>query len=461
MAVKLVNQPLELETLKAICSGDKAIASGLLGSLDESWFYTECAVKAFQRIKFIARERTEIISWLELITDPTLSEEHREILSSYKKQPSESLNIKGLLKNLGDFRKARKLQGIAEKIQQQMLGDSINVDEVLVDVNQQLLSARTGKDISQCFTRIGANSNTSDKLKKMLRGELQRYYPTGFKGWDNKNEGVAKGKIGILAATSGGGKSLCANQLALNFATNNIRTCIVPLEMSADDMLHRFLANKTDLNMTDITKAKDLTEQARKKAYQTFKAFERKLDETGTSIELYNPDTDITMEDCLMTLQPFEFNVIIIDYIGLLKGVDGEAQWQKLMDAVRFAKRWAETNQVSVIILAQLSDDMIIRYSKGMKEHADFMWSWNAGKMNEAEDGTKILKIEPQKGRNQAQDTFYLKVDYKKMSMVDATEQEIQAYELKKNKNHKNGSVPKLSQDNSLNVQSGELDPAL
>ena len=74
---------------------------------------------------------------------------------------------------------------------------------------------------------------------------------------------------------------------------------------------------------------------------------------------------------------------------------------------------------------------MLIRYSRAMKEHADLMWSWNSGKLSET-DGHTIIKVEPQKGRNQAQQSFYLKVDYTKMSMVDASEEEKQYYEAKK-----------------------------
>ena len=456
--MKLYNQLLELEALRAICDGETANSSIVLGSIDKNYFYTECARQAFERIQFLAKEKTEIPSWSELITDPTLSENHREILINYEpaehKETGEKY-ISGIVKNLNNYRKAREMHTISERIVSELTKDSIDVDKVYQEIYESLLVAKSGKDITQCFTRIGYNSNADNIVKEILIGKALRYIPTGFKGWDEKNSGLPRGKLGIIAATSGGGKSLCASQLALNMALIDVRTCIVPLEMSKEDMLHRFLANKTQLGMSDITKASELSKEDRKKAYKIFKDFENKIAESGASIDMFHPNEDIEMEDLLFILKPYEYDVVIIDYIGLLKGVDGDNQWQKMGSAARFAKRWAETTGTTVLVLAQLSEDMLIRYSRAMKEHADLMWSWNSGKLNET-DGKTIIRVEPQKGRNQAQSNFYLKVDYTKMSMVDATQEEIDAYEAKKTSHSKqDGKYTKTEYNSSGSVDNG------
>lgn len=450
--MKLYNQTLELEALKAICEGDKKVSAPLLGAIDKSYFYTNVSQSAFERIKFIAKERTQILSWAELICDPTLSEDTREILSSFESQQKVTEgNYKGLISTLNQYRKCRIMHKVAEKIQQEVVKDQIDVDKIYQEMAEDILSAKSGKDISSCFTRIGDNSNTSERLKKILKGESLRFIPTGYKGWDDKNAGIPMGKTGIIAATSGGGKSLCANQLAVNMAKNDVKVCIVPLEMNADDMLQRFLANLTDLDMSKITKANELTKEERRNAYKVFKAFEEKIAKSGASIDLFNPAEDIEMEDLLFLLQPFDYNAVIIDYIGLLKGMEGERQWQKMGDAVRFAKRWGETHNIAVIILAQLSEEMVIRYSKTMKEHVDWMWSWNAGKLSDLDGSTNIIKVEPQKGRNQAQNSFFLATDYKKMSMRDATEEEIEHYNAKKGKGE---FTPKNRENNSSSNKS-------
>ncbi len=429
--MKLFSQELELEAIKSVCDSQD---STLLGSLEADYFYTTPAQQAFERIKFKAKQEAKIMSWGILVTDPTLPEETRELLNNFDFSEAKS-PVKDIIKGLITYKKSRTLLKVSEEIQEALTKNKVDVDNLFTGTAQKLAEIKSGKDLSNCFTRIGENSNTKEKLEVILQGEVRRFYPSGFKQWDAENGGLPIGKLGIIAATSGAGKSLCAEQLCVNLGLSGVRVCLVPLEMNATDMLQRFLANRTSLNMSDLNKLTAEDYEKANKAYKEFRKFEKILAQNYTSIDLFNPPEDIEMEDLLMILKPFEYDVIIIDYIGLLKGFDDDNQWRKMGAAARYAKIWAETNNKTVICLAQLNDDMIIRYSRAMKEHADFLWSWNAGKLNDLEDSKTIIKVEPQKGRNQAQKNFYLRVDYKKMSMEDATEEEIKLYESKTKSN--------------------------
>ena len=451
--MKLFDQALELEVLKNICEGTDKVSSTLLGTVNNSYFYTSIAQETFNRIKVIARERSTIPTWSDLCTDPILSENTREILRNF--DTSLVGNVKDgneLVKNLNNFRKCRILHSIAERIQTEIIKDSIDIDKIYGEVNEDIASANSGQDISECFTHIGLHSNTKDKLYEILMGSAQRYILTGFNGWDNENGGIPRGKLGIIAATTGSGKSLCANQLAINMAKNGAKVCIVPLEMSASDMLQRFLANTSDLTMSQLTKAQELTKKQREDAWKTFRELEKRIATMGISIDLFNPREDITMESLLFLLKPFEYECIIIDYIGLLKGFEGDDQWRKMGDAVRFAKRWAEATGTSVIVLAQLKEDMVIKASKAMKDHADLMWTWHSGKLSDNTEGKATVRIEPQKGRNQAQTGFLLTIDFKNMTMRDATKEEEEAWNEKHNKNE----TPKTK--TAAAMKSGEID---
>ena len=179
--MKLYNQLLELEALKAICEGNKADSSILLGALDKNYFYTDCAKQAFERIQFLAKERTEIPSWSELITDPTLSENYREVLVNYNgpdNTASDKVYSAGLIKNLNNYRKAREMHAISERITSELTKESLDVDKVYQEMYESLLTAKAGKDISQCFTRIGYNSNVDEIIKGLLTGKSLRYIPT-------------------------------------------------------------------------------------------------------------------------------------------------------------------------------------------------------------------------------------------------------------------------------------------
>ena len=151
------------------------------------------------------------------------------------------------------------------------------------------------------------------------------------------------------------------------------------------------------------------------------------------------PQGDVKIKELLYTLKPYNYDVILIDYVGLLGGVDGERQWQELSAAVRFGKRFAQSNGCVVIFLAQLSEENKIRYSQGMKEHAGNMWTW----VYDPETGPNIIEVDQQKARNQQAFSFPLYIDFDIMEVRDLDENELSSYseEAKESKSKGNKTV--------------------
>ena len=69
-----------------------------------------------------------------------------------------------------------------------------------------------------------------------------------------------------------------------------------------------------------------------------------------------------------------------------------------------------------MICLAQLKDDGDIKYSRGIKEHADFCWFWKYG---QKEEETHVVEIKQEKHRNAPGYKFLLKENFKNMRFED------------------------------------------
>ena len=128
-------------------------------------------------------------------------------------------------------------------------------------------------------------------------------------------------------------------------------------------------------------------------------------------------------------MKPFNYDVIIIDYLGLLKGVDGDDQWRKLSEAARFCKMFAADNNIQIIALAQVDKEGEVRYSKGMLEHANNSFSWVCGK-KERERG--IIEVEQKKARMAEPFPFYLRMDFATMSIRDLSDHEKEELDAQK-----------------------------
>ena len=129
------------------------------------------------------------------------------------------------------------------------------------------------------------------------------------------------------------------------------------------------------------------------------------------------------MQELLTLIEPYGDKVVFVDYIGLVGGVDGDDFWRKLGSAARYCKRWAEAHNNIVVLLAQLSDEGVVRYSRALKEHSDGMWSWVAGQ-EERESG--IMTIIQQKARTVGSPAdFMLKFDFPHMLVDDLAEEDL------------------------------------
>lgn len=209
-------------------------------------------------------------------------------------------------------------------------------------------------------------------------------------------------------------------QLAQNLSELGLEdVAYVPLEMDEDETMERILANKASVKLSRI-KQKKTTPQEDRKIKEAYKNHVKKLKENNTRFTIFSPDEDVTIEEVLMTLKPYGYRVIIIDYLTLLKGTDGddagEKQWQKIGQIGRRCKLWAKANDAVVILVAQVDDEGKLRYSRALKEHANILWTWGVNKETRE---NKIMKINTEKARNLVMQDFDLSYDDEMFQVFD------------------------------------------
>ena len=209
--------------------------------------------------------------------------------------------------------------------------------------------------------------------------------------------------------------SCAVNHMAYTMASAGFRVCIVSLEMSRNELMQRRLAYLTGMTLTELKHLKFSSNRV-EEYLSKFEDYQTRIKELGGCEDWKCEGNDLNVEELLYSLKPFDYDVIFIDYIGLLKGVGGDNQWQKLGEAARFCKIFAEENKMNVIACAQLSKEGEIRYSQAMLEHASNSFTWVYGK-KEMESG--VIEVEQKKGRMSERFNFYLRVNFATMSMVD------------------------------------------
>ncbi len=438
MAKKLYALNLELLALRTITElGDQRPGQFLLSKLNEEHFATEIAKSAWKRIVHAMHKTGTVPDWNELSSDPGLDETVREALEEVELEPvSSKKRIVSLVSRLTEYRKNRMLLDIGK-----LLDKTLNSTAAFVadDVIREIQDKLSGSAASNAFkvVHIGENSNVDRHVKKILSGTAIRYIPTGFSGFDTKNRGLISGSCVLIAGETGAGKSALLGSLANNMALSGAKIAMIPLEMTNDEVLQRDVARNTDVSLNDLIDPEArISKKARLETYDRFMRHDKRIARHGGRISYYEFDSDVSIESLLSTVQPYGYDVVILDYIGLLDGLAGEDQWRAMNNAVRYGKVWAKNNGVVLIVAAQLSKEGMLKYAKGMMDHANNCWIWSRDEVFET---TGVALMKQPKARQQSNHDFYLKFVFEKMTVRDADDDDMKAFEAGTKSRNKDG----------------------
>lgn len=385
--MKLFSAALELKAIKSIAVGSYSdgenveitpmslSSSLLLASMDESFFYSEPCKAAFNRIVSVAKKKSKVPSFDDLLEDLALNEEYRDVLRESRKKKKIARSEKqahDLLDQLDDYRKTRSLYFMAKNVIEQLNEAEVDVNLLMDETTDRITKARSRELMVDAVLTVGANSNADDLAERAMQPDDEPLLKTGFTEYDERNGGLPSEGVMLLASTTSGGKSVTRMNLMTNlYKLNKISVGTVSLEMNAKKETRRLLSRLTGIAFWKFNRRRLNAEETalRRSAWKKFCKFGVKND---CSYSLLCPTRGLTIQQLLMLVKPYGFKAIAIDYISLLEGADGQDQWKVLSSITRECKIFSAENKCLVILLAQLdSEDDRIRYSKGILEHCD------------------------------------------------------------------------------------------
>ncbi|MNV15753.1 Replicative DNA helicase [compost metagenome] len=459
MPALLFDQDSEIRCIKTLTdeSITPGIRSTLLGKLSKEHFYNAPTLAAFNRIDTLAKKRFEIVDLNSLVADPVIDEDLRDILKSQvrkKKSCSNKKQISNMLDVLERYRKIRAVYGIAQDSFKELEKAEIDIDTLLNKVTEAVARANASLSEEQFFLNFGVNDSSAKIVDAVINRKVSPRIKTGYVEYDKRNGGLPEHGVFIISATTSGGKSVLAMNLAVRLYRKAKKSvCRISLEMDEEQETRRMASHLTKIPFNKFKENKlSMADKANvQKAFEDFSAFGKKH---GIAYTTISPTRAVTIHDVFRMIKAFAYQIIMIDYIGLLAGMDSDSQWFQLSEVAAVSKRFSrEGSKALVVILAQLDDTTDkLRYSKGIKEHADTMWQWNYTKPEQRD--IRILPIRVEKDRDGEVFNFDLAERYDIMtaenmpdSAVDYSEEEEDAppKSSKKDKGGKSGKEDKGS----------------
>lgn len=425
--MQLFTQEMELRCILTVVDPEipEHIRSSLLGKLDTDFFHYPPARAAFVRLSTIAKKRAELIEFDDLVEDPAIDEDFREILKECEIDTCTSKKaITRMILTLANYRKLRSMYTTCTKVIEKLKDEAAEPDELLDFMANNVAKARRDLAQDQKIMRIGKKTNAKDVVHGVLNKVREALIKSGFEPYDKKNGGLPREGVMILSSTTSGGKSvslmqLCKNIYEMSDKKDPNRIVRISLEMGEEQEMRRLLSNLTRIPLWKFTRNK-LSIQEKRKVNNAYKKFVKAGKKNGSQYDTLCPTRDMTIEEIFQMVKPYGYNIVGIDYISLLAGVDSDNQWRILSAIARLAKVFSRENHCLVILLCQLDDESSkLRYSKGIKEHCDVMWSWNYS--DPAKRETKLLPIKVDKARDAELFSFDMQEQFEIMTVSNVS----------------------------------------
>ena len=176
-------------------------------------FHHPACNAAFRRLQVLVRKYATLVTWEELVDDPVIEEDFRDILSSTDEVSLEdNVSVGRLLERLEDYRKVRIVFYAAKNALSALEGDKVDVDSVLDSLAREVTRARMVSEQTPIAV-IGKDCTADALIKATLNSKKGLYYTTGFDDYDNVNGGLPLTGVVILAATVSGGKCVVGDTL--------------------------------------------------------------------------------------------------------------------------------------------------------------------------------------------------------------------------------------------------------
>lgn len=412
--------------LRGMCSQKPEISGTLLAGTDESYFHGDESKEAYEAIIKYIGKKGHPPSFKLLIEDLRLSGETREFLSEAEGSPKSFEQAQEVVEKLGAYRHARLFYVHCKKGLELLQANKLDMDAIVAQTQETLTSLQIDKDVANQLFHVGKDGNMDALMEEVIYGEdNDQWIPTGWKTFDRTNLGMPRGGLVLIGGASGSGKSHVCLQLAKNQALLGYKVVVVPLEMTEQEEAIRLLANLGQLDSLKIS-GKKLEDEEKDWLWRRYRKFQRAVEAQGGRLTVFRPKSDVSIEETMAAVHSYGPDLIYIDYLGLLKGADGEDQWRQMGRIARYGKVYAGNHKKIVCMAVQLSEEGRIRYSQMVKEHASLAFAFVA--TQESRSGEYLI-MDMLKGRNQRQQQFTLKVNYATSTVKDLDPKEQEALE--------------------------------
>lgn len=418
--MNLFSKKAEHRAIVSVLQGSHNVKAELMGKVHADHFGYRPMAVAWRAIEsLVVKSSTDLPTMSTFLLEPGLEQETVDLLKSSDLSPLTKVDdAKRLIDILENYRVTRRFAKFSDESISMLEGESkMDIAQVMNDMENCLTDMRSTPDDEKMY-HVGHGAENEDAIiEDLWSTEQTQLIPSCFSNFDKNAGGFGVNELFIPASHYKGGKSIITLNITTNmYMLNDVNVVYIPLEMSKNETMERLLSRISGVEHKKI-RERSMSGPDRKAAREAWNGFKKHGKRSKCRFTVW-PISHITVARLAMMLKPFEYNVVIIDYINLLDhpNAKGMADWQKLNDIAREVKLMSKDLNALVIAPTQMNEDGSLRYSRGLSEHANTVWTWT---YKAEEQATNIITIDQPATRGYAPFKFRLKEDFSRMIVTD------------------------------------------
>lgn len=278
-------------------------------------------------------------------------------------------NVAHYARIIRDRAQRRRVAKIAADLTERLPGAGSAADAVAEAQSRlESVTAETSGQATDWMTALRHGFDTLEEAAKRREGGGTVGVATGLPTLDRRTGGLHGPRLWVVAARPSIGKSALTLQMALHAAHRGHRVGIVSLEMGADEIAHRAVANRVGLNLTKLTQGHTEELQAAAEESGKISGFGLHIDD-----DTYSLGGVVSRITQWRRTEGIDFAVV--DHIGLVEDDDRLSRVDLLGRISRALKKLAKRLDMPIVAVSQLN--RAVEREKRLPQLADLRDSGN------------------------------------------------------------------------------------
>jgi len=296
------------------------------------------------------------------------------------------LNWAFLLKELA---MRRALNALCLNVLEQSFDGGMDVFELAENLKNQVVSVLEGANVATANYQT-LNELYEDYLPKLLKrreSNIPRGIPCNISLIDDFLMGFEPGRMYVLAARPGVGKSALALQIALNVAAQQ-PVAFFNFEMTSEETTERALAylSEIDARRMKLGRIDDGDYQ------QLMRAIDESYQRAFYLFDVANATVEVLRRSILTLNRKKQLGMVVIDYLQLLRsGRTRVNRYEEITEISGALKRLAKEADVPILLLCQMNRE-IEKRSSGLPLNSDLR---DSGSIEQDADVIMFLTQDP------------------------------------------------------------------